>query len=137
MLIDMEMLRSYTLLEDNYDMQTECEQQSGRVSYLCEVYAYLKKVASYKQNEYKKTKAMIAKDFRNNPTKYGFEKITDSSIEDAVILDKTVEASFKEYLKAEEKADIVKGYISAMIDKKYSLNNLKDMMQAGIYAETE
>lgn len=71
---------------------------------------------------------------RDNPTKYGLEKITEAAIKAAVELDKKVLRLRKEVIEAKHALDIGESRGRAMEHRKRMIDNLIQLFLAGYFA---
>jgi hypothetical protein len=69
-------------------------------------------------------KAEADKKIRTNPEKYGLEKITESVVANAILIENGYKAAFQEYLDAKYEADMASAAVQAMEQKKSALENL-------------
>jgi hypothetical protein len=70
------------------------------------------------------TKAELDNDIRENPAKYGLEKVTDKAIEAVIVTCEDYKVAYKAFLDAKFESDMSSSAVSAMNQKKEALENL-------------
>lgn len=69
-------------------------------------------------------KAEVDKSIRENPDKYGIEKVTEGSIQSAILTDKGYQKAYQDYLDAKFESDMASNAVQAMQIRKEALENL-------------
>ncbi len=82
-----------------------------------------KELDSFKQ-ELDIMRAEIDKSIRENPEKYGIEKVTEGAIQSAILTDKGFIQANKDYLNVKFENDMAKNAVQAFNQRKEALENL-------------
>jgi hypothetical protein len=82
----------------------------------------------------KATKAEIGKDVRSDPKAYGIEKLSNDSVEEAVLSDKEYKRVQRELVEAQYEADIAKGAVESFRQRKSALENLVQLFMSQYFA---
>lgn len=98
--------------------------QSGLMKYYCDQMALAKKEAAEAKASRKVILAEIDYNIRKEPKKYGMHKVSESAIQNMVIMQEDAIAANQEVIDAEHKVDVLQGWISSLVDRKHSLENL-------------
>lgn len=69
-------------------------------------------------------KAEVDRDIRNDPEKYNIEKVTEGSIQSAILTSKKYKEAYKEYLDAKYESDMAGAAVQAFEHRKVALENL-------------
>lgn len=69
-------------------------------------------------------RAELDKEARTNSSKFNIEKITEAAVQSAIILSKDYQTEYKLYIDAKYEADMAKGALRALEQRKDALENL-------------
>lgn len=69
-------------------------------------------------------RAEVDKSIRENPDKYGIEKVTEGSIQSAILTDEGYQKSYQEFLDAKFESDMASNAVQSMNIRKEALENL-------------
>ena len=119
---------------DGNALEVEWLDQAKRVLDYSRHSAECQKEVSILKDALKETKARIGKDVRANPSEYNIEKVTNDTVEEAVLLDKDYKKAQKELIEAEFEAEIAKGAVEAFRHRKGALENLVQLFMAQYFA---
>lgn len=72
---------------------------------------------------------------RINPSRFGLVKVTESGIEQAVILLKEYQEAQRAMIDASHKVDLLKAVVDAMEHRKRALENLVDLFKASYFSD--
>ena len=79
-------------------------------------------------------KAELDKDIRESPDNYGILKITEGSIQSAILTDKAYTEAYKEFTDAKYEADMAQNAVVAMNQKKDMLEQLIKLQGQSYFA---
>jgi hypothetical protein len=68
--------------------------------------------------------AEVDQDIRANPSAHGLEKVTETAVKAAVVLDSRYEKARKDYIHAKHEADVLAAAVSAFEQRKRALEHL-------------
>jgi len=80
------------------------------------------------------TKAEIDKQIREDPEKFGIAKVTEGSIQSAILTDKTYAKAYKTFSDAKFEADMAQNAVQAMNTKKDMLETLTKLHGQSYFA---
>ena len=80
------------------------------------------------------TQAEVSQLIRNNPEKYGLEKVTESGISSAVLIHKRYQEAQAELIAARHAQEMSQAVVSALEHKKRSLTLLVDLHGMGYFS---
>ena len=120
---------------DVLNLEKEWLNQAGLYMYWAEKAANAR--ASYDKARYQqdKTEAEVATDVRLDPTKYGLDKVTETSISNAVKLSSAYEEASLARIEAYRRAEVLSKTVVALEQRKKALENLAYMASAGLNAQ--
>lgn len=75
------------------------------------------------KNKTKLTKAQVGKDVRNNPGGYDIIKVTDNSVEEAIVADTRYVQAQEEEVEAEFDADRLEAFVEALRDRRQAITD--------------
>lgn len=78
--------------------------------------------------------AKLSKKIRDNPEKFGLEKITESAVKSAISIQPDFQNTMDVYLKAKHKQELAQALVWAMEHKKRSLSLLVDLHGMGYFS---
>lgn len=81
------------------------------------------------------TRANLDLDVRSNPEAYGIAKISEKTVESAVLTQQAYQDGLREIAKARHDLDVFKAAVQACEHKKRALEKLVDLFLAGYFGE--
>jgi len=79
-------------------------------------------------------RAKLDMDIRNNPTKYGLEKTTESAVQSTIILQGEYQKLSRDYTDAKYENDVAMAVVRAVDQRKTALENLVRLLNASYFA---
>jgi len=79
-------------------------------------------------------KAKLGKDVRAHPENYGVEKVTESSVQDAVLMSKSHQNAAAEFADARYENEIAVGVLRSLDQRKTALENLVKLQGMSYFA---
>ncbi len=127
----------------NYEQDVEIDSEALDVEWINQpslMYKYAKHAAEMKQqmdDAKEKTevvKARLDKDVRNDPSKYGLKKITETAIQGAITLMDEYQDVYKDYSDARYEYGVSMAAVNATDQRKSALENLVKLLCASYFA---
>ena len=81
--------------------------------------------------------AEVSKDIRNDPESYGLEKVTETALQSAVILQAEYQRAQKRLFKCQHKSELCNAAVWALEHKKRSLTLLVDLHGMGYFSDVK
>ncbi|MCK9457303.1 MAG: hypothetical protein M0R31_08425 [Candidatus Riflebacteria bacterium] len=96
--------------------------------------ALMEKEADEAKERLEAGKARIEMEIRSNPEKYGLLKVTEASVSSAVLLQKEYQALVQEHINTKYEANVAKGAVRAIDQRKVALENLVNLFGRSYFA---
>lgn len=120
---------------DVLSLHKEWEKQPELYLTYAEKLAKAKRNLDRIKNQLEVIRSTVSMKIRNNPSKFGIEKVTESCITSAVLTHKKVKAGIKKVTQAKYKVDMYLASVGACDHRKKALENLVYLQGQGYYAE--
>lgn len=125
------------LVIDTMRLDEEWMKQPGLFMYWAEQAQKIKLEVDLAKFQLESLEAQVSNDIRANPEKFGLEKVTETGIKNAVLLDKRIAKSTKDYLKLRSEADVLAKLVAALEQRKKALENLVFLTTQGYFSAPE
>lgn len=122
---------------DSLQLEKEWMNQPGLYMYWAEKAAAAREKMELARFDLDRATAEISSRIRKNPEKYDLVKATESAITNQVLLDKTIEAKTKKYIKAKTENDILSKFVVALDQRKKALENLCFLTNQSFFAQPQ
>ncbi len=83
------------------------------------------------------TQARVLSNIRSDPKKYGLDKVTESAINQQVLLSKDYIDIQKEYIKSKTEAERLSRFVTALEQRRKALENLCFLQNQGYYSQPQ
>lgn len=133
-MFDINTLKEYTSI-DVTDLNSEWIYQAGRVDLIGEALTKAEFILDKKENSLKTLKAEISLKVRKDPSYYGFEKITEDTVKEIVLVNTEVKEKTNDLIKQKANTERLRKLYNAMLDKRKALENLSQRELTGYFAE--
>ncbi len=112
---------------DIRELDVEWLEQPKMVGECSKRLAVAKRYLEAARNALELCKARAARAIRQNPKKYELSKVTDETVKEAVIIQKSVWSATEEVTKWRYRVDVLTGALNALEHRKRALENLVDL----------
>lgn len=125
------------LIIDPHRLDEEWMNQPGLYMFWSEKAQKARAVADKAKFELEKLEAVVAQEIRKKPSKYGLDKITETGIRNAVLLDPRIQSATFGLIDLRTKADVLAKFVTALEQRKKALENLVYLTAQGYYSAPE
>ena len=108
--------------EDSLDV--EWLEQPKKMVEMVRIAARVKRELDYAKENVSMIRAELGKKIRENPSKYGIDKITEGAINEAILSNKQYRDAQKELIDAQYEHEVASGSVKATEQRKSALENL-------------
>jgi len=119
---------------DETALDLEWKMQPMLMMKYCVHMAHVKKALDLAIEKLDVLKAKLDKEIRLNPEKYGLAKVTETALENTILLQPEYEEANKEYIEAKYEYEIAQAAVRAMDQKKSALENLVKLLGMSYFA---
>jgi len=119
---------------DETALDLEWKMQPMLMMKYCAHMAHVKKALDLAIEKLDVLKAKLDKEIRLNPEKYGLAKVTETALENTILLQPEYEEANKEYIEAKYEYEIAQAAVRAMDQKKSALENLVKLLGMSYFA---
>lgn len=109
---------------DEGALDVEWLEQPGLMMKYTRVSAQMRMESDLAKERLDVVRAQIDKEIRENPEKFGIEKITETVVLNTIVVDLRYRQKNKEYLEAKYEAELAMGAVRAFEQRKEALENL-------------
>lgn len=119
---------------DETALDLEWKMQPMLMMKYCTHMAHAKKALDLATEKLDVLRAKLDKEIRLNPEKYGLAKVTETALENTILLQPEYEEANKEYIEAKYEYEIAQAAVRAMDQKKSALENLVKLLGMSYFA---
>jgi hypothetical protein len=120
---------------DEYNLDIEWKNQPTAYFDMATKLAEAKAELDISKTEFDVLKAKISMDVRSNPDSYGLDKLTESTVSNAVVCQEEYIITYERINKAKHKVDLLQAAVVALDHKKKALENLVSLHGQKYFSE--
>lgn len=120
---------------DIHNLENDASSQPRLIRIWIDKLAHAEKKAKLAKRELRLVKAELSKSVRSSPSKYGIVKLTDTSVEDAVVCMSTYKAKEEEYIDVELSRDIIKSMVQSLHERGEQISNEVKLHGQGYFSK--